>query len=75
MAAGNEGLAAGLPIGYFQFSYAMALSDVAEAPRDDLNSSIERACVRQRNLWIATAVLLGLTVLFALFQTLDLFLF
>lgn len=74
MAAGIGGLAAGLPVAYFQFGYAIALSDVAEATGDSLVPAIERACVRQRNLWIATAVVLGVTGLMTLLQTVDLFL-
>lgn len=66
------GLIVGIPITIVQFGYAMALSDVEQARAEELEHAIERACVRQRNLWIVTAVVVALTGLALLLQTLAL---
>lgn len=73
--AGIGGLIVGTPLAAVQYGYGMALSDVVEARGEALTRAIERACVRQRTLWIVTAVVFGLSALIAIFQTLNLFLF
>lgn len=69
------GLVVAVPLAAFEVGYAMALADIERARGDDLRRALERACLSQRNLWIATAVALGLGGLLAVFQTLDLLFF
>lgn len=69
---GIAGLIVCIPIAVVQFGYAMALSDVEQARPGELERAIERACVRQRNLWIVTAVVTALAGLGLLLQTLAL---
>ena len=71
MAAGT--LVVALPLAVVQVNYAMALSDVANALDAALEARIERACSSQRNLWVVTAVVMGLGAVLALLRTLAVF--
>lgn len=73
IAVGIGGLIVGIPIAIVQFGYAMAVSDVEQAQPAELERAIERACIRQRDLWFVNAIVVGLTGLVALLQTLRLF--
>lgn len=57
-----------VPTAITQLGYAMALSRVEEARPDELSGAVERACVRQRNLWVVNAFTVGLLAVMTVLQ-------
>ncbi|MGH8428663.1 MAG: hypothetical protein ACRES7_11925 [Gammaproteobacteria bacterium] len=72
MGGGAGGLIVGVLFVIVQFGYAIALSDVEQTQQTELREAVERACIRQRNLWIVMAIAGGLSALAILFQTVSL---
>lgn len=57
-----------VPTAVTQLGYAMALSRIEEARPDELSGAVERACVRQRNLWVVNAFTVGLLAVMTVLQ-------
>lgn len=64
--AGLIGAVVGTVVAALQLRYASALSAVERADDNTLQQALEQACIRQRSLWIAVAVIAMLGALGAL---------